>query len=455
MTIKPPNVIFHIGRPDKEAPHYNMERCDKFHAEHPEIKMVYVLWDEKDKEEILPKTNREKSEIVMLDDGIRVMTWLLDHLAKFIGAQIVMPRWYTCTDGHITKGTYGAMVEKCETCSSGVALVEPFKDKFVEFVDIFQKVISLANFDTTSGEFLHSAVNPTKNVLLNMPYALGLPHAPALQAKDLMGIGKGKTAVLCGAGPSLEDAIPHLKRIQDSVIMICVGRTYKLLRQHGIRVDYTLSCEMFDWDSAIFDGIEDAGDTVLGYASVCAPLTVRKWPGKKVCLWDVETAKILDRTDCILGGNSVAHHMLNFAAQILDAEPIILVGIDLAYTKPRTHAEGTFHSGWPKEIVQKENEYHVEKWLPCTGKGRDFHPECHRMPVALGVGSFMPSGIVEVRSSDAYQNFGTLFSVLIAKHGKKVYNACPNGQKITGTEYLNLETYQVNSLPEAQAVVQG
>ena len=46
-----------------------------------------------------------------------------------------------------------------------------------------------------------------------------------------------------------------------------------------------------------------------------------------------------------------------------------------------------------------------------------------------------------VRSSPSYECFATLFSVLIAKHGRKVYNSCGNGQRIGGTEYLDLEEY--------------
>ena len=158
-------------------------------------------------------------------------------------------------------------------------------------------------------------------------------------------------------------------------------------------------------------------------------------------MWDMETAAILGREDHILGGNSVSHHTLNFAAQILKCEPLILVGIDLSYPKPRTHAAGTTPEGWPEEQTKKDAEYQDELWVPCTGKGDDFHDKCHRTPAALGGGKFLPSRIIEVRSSFAYQNFATLFSILIQKHGKKAFNACPNGQKIEGAEYLDLSKY--------------
>lgn len=440
-----PSHLIHIGRPDVEKPHLSMERVDKYHVDFPDVKVVIVLWDEKDVPDIEAKRNKEKSEILFWKDDNQILAFLMDKISSIVGAQVVCPRWYACPDGHITKSTGANLIEKCPECPQAVKFLMPERERFERFATIFRKIITLTNFDTTSGIYLHTAVNPMQNLLKNMVAALGCSHEKAIQCWDLKGASKGKPAIICGAGPSLEAAIPHIKRIQDKVTILCVGRSFRALRAAGIRVDYTVSVEMFDWDSAIFDGLtrEECGDTVMAYASVGAPKTVEAWKGKKVCLWDIETAKILERSDFILGGNSVAHHMLNFTAQILDAEPIIMAGIDLAYTKPKTHADGTVPAGWPEEMKVKDAEYHHEElWVPCTGKGDDFHPQCHRMVTLLGRGNFIP-GAMEVRSSGAYQNFATLMSILITKHAKKVYNACPNGQRIDGTEYLNLATYEI------------
>jgi len=454
-----PNVLFHIGRPDMEKPQCSMERCEKFHEDHPEMKLVIIVWGKKDYDELLAKAHKEKTVILNWEDDAKLMSWFIDNLVNITGAQIVAPRWYECEHGHITAGTYLNKVEHCSVCKPNrivsfirrllhmgkakeakLTFVEPCKDKLVEFCDILTNVIKLANFDTTSGQFLSKAVNPVRNVLCNMPYAIGCVHEKVIQCEDLQGSLKGKPALLCAAGPSLEDAIPHIKRLQDKCAICCVGRSYKLLRKHDIRVDYVVSVEMFDWDAAIFEGLTDVQDTVLAFASVCSPPAVKAWPGKRVCLYDPETGAMLKNKASILGGNSVAHHMLNFAAQILEAEPLILVGVDLAYTRPKTHAEGTHPEGWPEDIKKKELEFQDELWVPCTSKGDTFDPWCHRTPVAIGGGLAM-SGIIEVRSSPAYQNFAVLFAILIFKHGKKVLNACSNGQKIKGVEYLDLSTY--------------
>lgn len=435
MTAPCDQVVIHIGRPDACAPHRNMDKVLAFKAEHPTNSFIAVLWNEKDYEEVKAKMP-EGLETYLWTDDAKLMSWLLDRLNDFVGAQIVSPRWYKCAAGHETPATYDKLIEKCGECAEPCTFEHPYKENVTAFAEVFKKVIDLANFDTRSGEHLMGAVNPFRNICLNMPYALGCEHAPAMNVK---GAGKGKPALICAAGPSLEDAIPHLKRLEKDCLILAVGRSYKLLRRHDIRVDYTFSVEMFPWDGAIFEGLkkEDVGDTILVFAAVCAHETVKNWPGKRVCMWDAETAKMLDlKHDWIFGGNSVAHHILNYAVQILDCEPAILVGVDLAYTKPRTHAEGTFHN-WPEAVTKYEKEYQQELWVPSNGHG-ELHPECHRAQV------FLPGGKVcgvEVRSSPAYKNFCSLMEILVAKHGKEVRNASPSGQMISGALYLDLAEY--------------
>lgn len=444
MDLPNGKLLIHLGRFDTEEPHKSFERVEKFKALHPDTRVVCVVWTKEDKDALAALPSASLYDTVLWDTDGALMGWLMQSLATLVGARIVWPQWYRCPDGHITAVDYVKVPDKCshEGCTGPIANVAPEDDRRKRFVEMFMNVVQLAGFDTTSGQFLHAQVSPIQNLLRNIPAAVGCEHAQALQCADLKGPHKGKAAIICGAGPSLEKAIPHLARLSETHAIICVGRAFRMLRAKGVKVGYTISVEMFDWDSAIFDGIsrEEAGDTVMLYASVCAPSTVKAWPGKKACLWDVETAKMLGRDDFIYGGNSVAHHMLNFAAQILDAEPIILCGIDLAYTQPKTHADGTNPDKWPDSVKAEDTAYQQELWVPCTGKGEDFHPECHRTPAALGGGGLAMPKVIEVRSSPSYKHFATLFEILISQHGKRVLNACPNGQRIGGTAYVDLST---------------
>jgi hypothetical protein len=401
------------------------------------------------------------------------MDMLCAELHTPIQWRIVGNGWYECKGcSNVQPPTMVEPVVNCPKCKAPWEFIRMNEDRVSKFRDILTKAQQLMHFDTRSGVVLELGVNPTGNVMKNMPYALGTKEQPALKMKDFVGTGiidrdkphspwhnHRRPAICVSAGPSLDDEIENLKRLsqydrdheddkfrtQHVPIIICVARVYKKLRDAGIRVDYTYSCEMFDWDSAIFDDVGDPGETILCYPPVVAPMTVQKWPGKRLCTWDINSAYLVDAGASMMGGNSVSHHILNFALEILGCEPAILVGQDLAYTKPdgRTHALGSDAKNWPDEVKAQDTNAHGElKWAPCTGKGERFCPERHRQSVLVGAGKPHPVGDMEVFTSQPYINFGTLFEILIARHKKKVLNACGEGLKIAGTEYVNLAEWK-------------
>lgn len=441
IQARGPTAIIHVGRPDSELPHKSMKRVVKLRQDNPTVPLFILVWTEEDRE-AMKGYEDEKVKVLFWATEEELASFLLDHLANLVGAFIVGPKHYVCPDQHLTESSQHKLVEKCSVCEKPVTFVLQNEERVKQFAELFSRVIHLSNFDTRSGEYLQTVVSPTANILKNMQYIEGCDHEKPFNAKDRE---KGKTAIVVGAGPSLNDAIPHLVNLskRGDHFIICVGRVFKMLKAAGVTAHYTASCEMFDWDAAIFDnlGPHDVDGSVLAFASMCAPATVKAWPGKKTVMLDIQSAQLMGREDWIYGGNSVAHHMLNFSFQILGAKDAILVGIDLAYTKPRTHAIGANHDKWPDNIKEAEDAFQDEKWLPCTGKGDSFDPECHRTPVFMGGGGVAVSKQILVRSSPAYECFGTLFSILIAKHGKKVWNACPSGQRIVGTEYLDLAAY--------------
>ena len=53
--------------------------------------------------------------------------------------------------------------------------------------------------------------------------------------------------VVCGSGPSLDNSIPALKKLQNSHVIVCGGSSYKALIEAGIRVDF-LSLMERDYD---------------------------------------------------------------------------------------------------------------------------------------------------------------------------------------------------------------
>lgn len=446
-----PTVLVHVGAPDISEPHRDLSAIQSFASAHPDHAIVIIVDNDEEQKRIEERIPKELKWPKGHPGGL-VVTWkddgeLVDLLARQMYGtmkwRIVGNGWYECEEKHRISPTMTQTLEKCPTCEKPTTFYKHNEPRVEQFRGILAQARDLMKFDTRSGEVLKTLVSPDGNVLKNMPEIIGCKHGKAAMLKEFVGLGKGKTAICVSAGPSLDDEIENLKRLQDSCLILCVGRVYKRLRAAGIRVDYTFSCEMFEWDAAIFEGLTDTGDTVMCYPNVCAPATVKAWPGKKVCMLDAQLADYIGETVCMMGGNSVSHHQYNFACEILDCEKVILVGQDLAYTKPKvTHAAGSDDHKWPDEVKAMDKAAHSElTWGPCYGKGERFHPECHRQAVVMAGGKAAPVGQMEVRTSKPYQNFGTLFQILHSRHKKPTFNACGEGLVIGGVPYLNLSEY--------------
>lgn len=455
MSFPFTKVLIHIGNPALSKPHGDLSVIQSFVAQNPDTAIVILTETDEEQKAVEERVKAELKFppfhpgglIIAWKDDTEMMDLICAELHAPISWRVVGNGWYECKAcGHVASPTLIEPVKDCTKCKQPWEFVRYNEERVNAFREILTKAQSLIHFDTRSGVMLETAVNPTGNVMRNMPYAIGTKEHPALKMEEFFQKGKGKPALCISAGPSLDDEVANIKRLQDSCVTICVGRVYKRLRAAGVRIDYVFSCEMFDWDSVIFDDVGDVGDTVLCYPPVCAPLTVQKWPGKRLCTLDVNTAVLLGEKLCMMGGNSVSHHIFNFAVEILGCEPAVLVGQDLAYTKPdgRTHATESVPSGWPDEVKAQDVAGHAEiVWAPCTGRGERFHAECHRQNVVLGGASKpLPIGPMEVRTSKAYVNFGLLFDLLVSRHKRRVLNACGEGLKIVGTEYVDLSEWK-------------
>ena len=284
-----------------------------------------------------------------------------------------------------------------------------------KFTAIFRSVCELSNFDTRSFQFLSKDNLFTKNSFKN--YRWVDDGIPMEQVQDAL---KGKEAFIVAAGPSLTDALPHIKRARESEnppVLLCAGRSYKLLALHGIMPDWVVEVEMFEWDHKIWTFAPPPDpDAILAFPLCVCPEVVTDWPSRKCVLIDLNMQALMGFKCGFSGGNSILHWLMN-TASFLGCDPITMIGADLSYPKGSkdTHAEGTFHP-WPKSVQVSEHSPQDEMWLP----GND--------------GEL-------VKSSPAYQNFATLCSIIASKTGKKFRNASLHGLKIEGAPVFDLASW--------------
>ena len=112
-----------------------------------------------------------------------------------------------------------------------------------------------------------------RSLRLNKPFIArwGGLHPLVAELKD-------RHVVVCGAGPTLEEGMPHLKKISEraNVALIAADMAYRPLLRAGIHPRYAISCETTPRD--FFAGLDTSKTTLLAFSCVC-PRTVREWKG--------------------------------------------------------------------------------------------------------------------------------------------------------------------------------
>jgi len=180
------------------------------------------------------------------------------------------------------------------------------------------------------------------NDLANMPeYFL----SPGMNA--MAGAWEGRPAICVAAGPSLKKNIALLTNpeLRKRVCVICVGTMYAAVTGLGIVPDIvtTIDFQRLNWTDQFMNVPLDRRTTLL-YLHSTWPTTPRVWPGPKfVALNSSDTTEWMRHYD--EEKQSAAHvqtvaHLNVVAAITLKANPIILLGQDLAMPLEEHHAVG-------------------------------------------------------------------------------------------------------------------
>jgi hypothetical protein len=154
---------------------------------------------------------------------------------------------------------------------------------------------------------------------------------------------KGMTAIVIGAGPSLEDSIPHLRRLQEKCVVVAVDTVYSYLMERGVEPHFCLSVDPQVINARYFEGAP-AGRTVLVFEPTVHPAALRFFPGRAVStgvafelLGWIE--RMTGRKGEITHGGSVSTNAADMAHR-LGVDRVVLVGQDLSFPDGRAHVRG-------------------------------------------------------------------------------------------------------------------
>lgn len=200
-------------------------------------------------------------------------------------------------------------------------------------------------------EYLQYGVAFFKNYYHNM---LNLPGA--YLGNGLFGKFKNIPAIICGAGPSLEKNISTLKSLQNNALIFAGSSAINALYSAGIQPHFGAG---IDPNPAQLDRIRETPDfkAPFFYRNRFYPPALQAIKGSHLYItgsggYDIHgwfEKKLNIENDTIEEG----HNVVNFCLEIANAmgcNPIIFVGMDLAYTDMNLYAPGVL----PKSDVTKE-----------------------------------------------------------------------------------------------------
>jgi hypothetical protein len=244
-----------------------------------------------------------------------------------------------------------------------------------------------------------------KNVLNN---ARGF--SIALDVKNLFGLMKGKPAIVVSGGPSLNRNIFLLKEAAGKACVIAVDTALQPLLAQGTKPNFVVSVDPAEQNYRKIEQLPENIDVSLVYEPGAYFEIPKHFRGYKFVAGSLNSLSKwllgLVGFDNSLGGATSAAHLAFFLARAMEADPIILVGLDLSFPDERHHVDGAAFTWAPRH----DQEYAM-------------------VPDIFGG---------EVKSIPGFQAMIGLFEAEIAKTRARCIDATEGGALIRGTEIMSL-----------------
>jgi len=197
----------------------------------------------------------------------------------------------------------------------------------------------------------------TRNTFKNCEYFFTLNGINILR-DSLKGFG----ALVLAAGPSLDDDINGIRRLQEDVFIIASDSVLRPLLRHGIVPDFVVTVDpqfinSFHVAGPLVDTNKDDRPILVTDPAV-HPSALRNYKGTIIITSSVfSPGRIIEEFSGTKGhiaaGGSVATAAFDFA-RTTGADPIIVAGLDLSYPKGKTHLSGSFIEDY---IISKANRF--------------------------------------------------------------------------------------------------
>jgi hypothetical protein len=239
---------------------------------------------------------------------------------------------------------------------------------------------------------------------------------------------EGKTALMCGAGPSLNDVLPHIHAVRDKLVICCVSGAVKAFKKHGITPDFIFGMDYYG-PAKQMEGLEDPmaeSHIITGPSSDTFMLNQpckSRWAAslKYNDQYTTYLNNMFDeKTHEYHTGGTVAFYMFLVAVD-LGFRTMILAGQDLALRGMQVYATG--------EEVELSGKYLVSKELNNRATELHYVEDWHGN---------------QIMTQEDYRHFKYHFDTIQSKIRVvfpefNVYNCSVGGAKIEDMENLPIE----------------
>lgn len=379
----------------------------------------------------------EKSAVIVIERDINVLKAFLKHqdFSEEIGTGRFL---FVCGSINEVKKDIEFLISAATFNLKDITIITlPVMD--IEYIRFCKEVAVIidrarANHIFNMGNDTEDTLVGIRNNFLNMHEMLwncGVAEFMELYGDEY----KGKPAVVVASGPSLNKNIHLLKDVQKKALILACDGSLKPLLQHGIIPDAVASVERIWLTYELFyKDKEIPADTVLIAPPIIRPEIFDRFADNRkiLCFKSGEgvnewMAKAAGHKGTIPCGSSVAHLCFNFAS-LVGADPIILIGQDLAYSEDG-HTHGSGVEGAKKVDFTKENIVYVKDY-----EGND------------------------IPSTTVWRNFLTLLEAYIRNSPSKCIDATEGGARKEGTEIMKLRDainlYFKEELPPLHTIVE-
>lgn len=231
-----------------------------------------------------------------------------------------------------------------------------FPDQFIEVKD--QIIVGIRRYEVGNSTLLRFGKIWTKNFFRNMHrYFKNQKLIPYL------GWATQKPAIIIAAGPSLEEALPFLQKQQNHAILIACDTALPMLQQAQINPDFVITVDPQEKNS-LYLRYSANKDHILIADPAIHDSSFEGYKDQNIILMDsafplyAPFEGFWGHCGLLASGGSVSTSAFDFARKI-DADPIIMVGQDLSFTKKKSYSSGNVLSEFSRTTHHRLNSYHA------------------------------------------------------------------------------------------------